>query len=383
MKIIYDHQAFSFEEYGGISRYFSELMKCSSIDPSIEHKLLIKYSNNNYIPENVIVKRFSPKHRFKGRNRIIEYINRYYSKSSLNSDKDYDLFHPTYYDPYFLKAIDDTPFIITIHDFAHESFPGSFNKLDYTARYKKILALEADRIIAISEFTKNDIMKNYGVPESKIDVIYHASSISSINEQHPITKMNNVSTEYEVNKSLQLPENFILYIGKRNTYKNFPFFLKAFKEVLSQKNNYYVVCVGGGKFNRNEINLLEKLHLTDKIMQINADDKSLGYIYSKANVFVFPSLYEGFGIPVLEAFSCGCPAVLSNNTALPEVGGNAALYFDPENIDNLTMVLLKILGDPELRNKLKKEGIERAKLFSWEKTAKKTFEVYKKTIKQK
>lgn len=383
MKIIYDHQAFSFQEYGGISRYFSELMKCSSNESDIEHKLLIKYSNNNYIPDNVIVKRFSPNHRFKGRNKIIEYLNRFYSKSALNRDRDYDLFHPTYYDPYFLKAIDNIPFVITIHDFAHESFPDSFNNFDYTSRYKKILAVEANRIIAISEFTKNDIMKNYNVHESKIDVIYHASSISPLNTQEPINHMHNLSAKYKVNRVVNLPENFILYIGKRNSYKNFPFFLKAVKEVLSLKNKYYVVCVGGGRFNRNEIHLLEKLHLTDKIIQLNADDKSLAYIYAKAKVFVYPSLYEGFGIPVLEAFSCGCPAVLSNNTALPEVGANAALYFDPENIDNLTTILLKILGSPELRNKLKKEGIERAKLFSWKKTAKKTFEVYKKTIKQK
>lgn len=382
MKIIYDHQAFSFQEYGGISRYFSELLRFFRKDNRVEPGFLIKYSNNNYISDIVKAKSFSPNYRFKGRNKIIELLNRFGSKNKLIRDKDYDLFHPTYYDPYFLKAINNIPFVLTIHDMAHEYFPDSFSKFDFTANNKKILALKAEKIIATSEFTKKNIIRNYNIPESKIDVVYHASSISLLNAETPACLLPHLADGH-ADKTENLPDSFILFVGKRNTYKNFPFFLKAVKKVLSLKSNFYVVCAGGGKFNKNEIKLLNTLDLSDKIMQTNADDNSLAYIYSKATAFVFPSLYEGFGIPVLEAFACGCPAVLSNNTALPEIGDSAALYFDPKDVDSLIAVLMEILENAELRNELKKKGIAREALFSWEKTAEKTLKIYKKAIKSK
>ncbi len=382
MKIIFDHQAFSFQEYGGISRYFSELIKSFQKNPGIEQILLLKYSNNNYIPDNVNTRTFFPNYRFKGRNKIIEYLNLLNSKRILNKDNDFDIFHPTYYDPYFLELIKNNPFILTVHDFAHEYFPASFSKLDFTAKNKKILALKADRIIAISEFTKKEIIKNFNIPESKIDTVYHASSISLMNAKAS-ENLQVSATARKPSVMLHLPENFILFVGKRNTYKNFRFFLKAVKKVLLIKTNFYMICAGGGKFNKNEIRLINELGLTDKILQTNTDDNSLAYIYSKARVFAFPSLYEGFGIPVLEAFACECPVVLSNNTALPEVGGEAALYFDPKDEDSLITVLTKILDDTELRNELVKKGITRSSLFSWQKTSDQTLEIYRKAIKDK
>jgi glycosyltransferase involved in cell wall biosynthesis len=363
MKVIYDHQAFSFQEYGGISRYFSELIKFFRTKNIIETEILISYSNNQYLSDIVKVKTFFPWFRFKGRNKIIEYLNRSASVKRLREPKDYTIFHPTYYDPYFLKAIGDIPFILTIHDMAHEHYPGSFSRLDFTAKNKKILASKAARIIAISEFTKKDIIETYNIQESMIDVIYHASSFS-------LKKKDSVN--------ISLPDDYILFVGKRNTYKNFLFFLRATQKVLSLKSNYYIVCAGGGRFNKSEAALIDELKLSDKIIQLPVDDNLLACIYSRAKVFVFPSLYEGFGIPVLEAFANGCPAVLSNNTALPEVGGDAALYFNPQNEENLISVLLEVLEKEDLRKDLIEREFKRAELFSWEKTAEMTLNTYKK-----
>jgi glycosyltransferase involved in cell wall biosynthesis len=113
---------------------------------------------------------------------------------------------------------------------------------------------------------------------------------------------------------------------------------------------------------------------------MDANDDLLAYLYSKAKAFVYPSLYEGFGIPVLEAFACGCPAILSNRTSLPEVGGNAARYFDPEDVASLVTTLLEVLHNKDLAEDMKAKGFERAKSFSWKKTAEQTLQTYRKVI---
>ena len=141
-----------------------------------------------------------------------------------------------------------------------------------------------------------------------------------------------------------------------------------------------LVCAGGGTFTSLERKEIERLRLTDKIIQMDTDDTVLAYLYTRAQAFVFPSLYEGFGIPILEAFACGCPVLLSKRSCLPEVGGDAARYFDPASVSNLVEILTEVLEDSSLANDMRTDGLNRLKLFSWDNTALKTIETYKKAL---
>jgi glycosyltransferase involved in cell wall biosynthesis len=367
MNVIFDPQIFSFQEYGGISQYFQQLFKCFVKMEGISPEILIRYSNNQYLNEfdDIHIKHFFPFYRFKGRNEIIKLLNRIYVRNTFRRKPAPDLFHPTYYHPYFLDLLGNIPSVLTIYDMAHEHYPQMFSKYDYTIKNKRNVAGKVNRIISISENTKADIISILKIPASQIDVIPLASTLSLDVSKKP---------------SFSLPENFILYVGKRNTYKNFLFLLQAFSSFLTRNNKLTLVCAGGGILSRQELMSIESLQLTNNIIQMKVDDATLAYLYSKAKAFVHPSLYEGFGIPVLEAFTCGCPAILSNKSSLPEVGGDAAQYFDPENIESLTTKMAEVLESSTLSDSMKSNGFRRSKLFSWENTAQKTLETYRKVV---
>jgi glycosyltransferase involved in cell wall biosynthesis len=360
MNVLFDPQVFSFQEQGGISRYFYQLFKTFLNMEGITPELIIKYSNNRYITnfDDVHVKQFFPAHRFKGRNEIIKLLNRMYVRNSFPQRSG------SYYHPYFIDLIGDMPFVLTIYDMAHEHYPHMFSRYDFTSEHKKKVALKANRIIAISEHTKNDIITLLKIPASMIDVIPLATTLSCADAKAP---------------SIPLPNHFILYVGKRNTYKNFFFLLQAIKVFFKTNTKCFLVCAGG-TFTKQEIREIERLHLSERIIQIHADDTLLAYLYSKARAYVNPSLYEGFGIPVLEAFACGCPAIVSNRSSLPEVGGDAAQYFDPEDPSSLVTALSEVLNNNDAADHMRKRGLERVKLFSWDDTARKTLETYKKVL---
>ena len=141
-----------------------------------------------------------------------------------------------------------------------------------------------------------------------------------------------------------------------------------------------MVCAGSS-FSKSEIDLFESLKVKEKIVYFEVDDNELAFLYSKAKLFVFPSLYEGFGIPILEAFNCGCPVALSNTSCFPEVAGNAAVYFDPTDEKSILNAVESVIYDEKKANSLRKKGFEQAKNFSWEKTAKETKKVYQKAMK--
>jgi len=365
MKVVYDPQIFSFQEYGGISRYYCELFKQFSLMEGVEPSLLIKYSNSRYLPElqGVNTRHFSPAYRFKGRNEIIKLLNRMHVRRNFRKLSHIDVFHPTYYDPYFLDLIGDIPFVLTIYDMSHELYPALFSKFDFTAENKKKVSAKAYRIIAISEHTKKDIIALLNIPASKIDVIPLATTFSPAQRR---------------DTDISTPSNYFLYVGKRNTYKNFYFLLNAMKDIHQISPQVSLICAGGGKFTAQERKEITRLQLSDKIIQMDVHDTVLVSLYSKAQAFVFPSLYEGFGIPILEAFACGCPVLLSNRSSLPEVGGDAAGYFDPESVSDLSEKLDRIIKDKDLTEDMRKKGLNRLKLFSWEHTAHLTLDTYKK-----
>lgn len=361
MKIQYDHQIFSFQKYGGVSRYFYELINNLNNDEGIQTEIPLLISNNYYLSNQEFIKynNFFPNQDFRGKQQIINKINKIYS-SYWSQKKDYDVFHPTYYDPYFLKDIGNKPFVLTVHDMIHEKFSNYFSANDNTSRHKKLLSEKASKIIAVSEHTKKDLIEIFDTKPSKIEVIYHGNSM--------ISKDNVLQ--------VATPNRYILFVGARNGYKNFDSFISAAVRLLNDDLGLSIVCVGGGKFNSSELSLLKKLNISNKVFQYSLNDNSLVYFYRQADLFVFPSLYEGFGIPLLEAFSCDCPVVCSNSSSLAEISGNGAVYFDPMDINSIHSSIAKVLNNNKLQEELIQNGRKRLKLFSWEKTARETKKVY-------
>ena len=367
MKILYDHQIFTGQKYGGISRYFFELIKrFDGIDNLCKVATVFSdnvYYNKDFNPELMSLRSELD---FKGKKKIISYIN---SRKSLSEIKkgEFNVFHPTYYDDYFLKKIKDKPYVVTCHDLIHEKFSNQFENLkqDVSAfEGKKQILENSSKIIAVSETTKNDILHYYDIDHSKIDVVYHGNSLIN----------------YKIEDKKLLPEDYILFVGNRSMYKNFTFLVRSISDLLVE-NKLKLVCVGGGDFNHEENSLINSLGLQDYIISKKIyDDRSLSNYYTNALFFVFPSLYEGFGIPVLEAFACKCPVLLSNGGSLKEVGGNAVLYFDPKDADSLRNTSKELIDNQCLRQEYIDKGTLRLKNFTWDKTFQETLKVYESVI---
>ncbi len=388
MKVLYDHQIFESQTYGGISRYFYELMQCYHSDfKDVAFDLSLSYSNNYYITNadffkskfkkiNLHYDNFISKNYFRGKYKLFKLaqktglitdysgINKKMSIASIIK-QDYDVFHPTYYDGYFLDHIGKKPFVLTVHDMIHELFPNEFNHDSKFYELKKLLIEKAARVIAVSESTKNDIIKLYKKFEDKIEVVYHGNSLKSPAKKDCIVKT---------------PENYLLFVGGRDKHKNFIFFIESIASVLKQNAGLSVLCAGGGAFSKRELAVFNKLGIGDKMSQCSFDDDKLSVIYKKALAFVFPSLYEGFGIPVLEAFASGCPLIVSNCSSLPEVAGGAAVYIDPLSGASIKNAVERVINDESVRGELRLRGYEQLKKFSWRITAQKTREIYEKLL---
>lgn len=362
MKVLYDHQIFSFQRYGGISRYFCELIRNLRNHIDVECDVSLFISCNQYLSDYKLVNffYFFPDISFRGRGRIFSYINKTYTLQKLKK-QDFDIFHPTYYDPYFLKYIGNKPFVLTVYDMIHEKFREMFSPADKTSQQKRLLLEKATKIIAISQNTKKDLIEIYGANETKIEVVYLGNS---------------VSCDQNLNINCNMPKKYLLYVGSRGGYKNFLRFIRGIAEILKQDREMFVVCAGGGEFKSSEKQLFSDLGIERQVLQYNLNDESLAYFYKNAISFIFPSLYEGFGMPILEAFACGCPVICSNTSSLPEIAGSGAYYFDPYSEESIKNAVLRVLEDSSLRECLVMEGYKRVKQFSWQKTAEQTKKIY-------
>jgi len=369
MKILYDHQSFALQEFGGISRYFTELMNQfqSRQDLSVSFELSLKYSNNKDLEKyrfthfHNFIKDFS----FPGKPTILNQINKSNSISSVRR-KNFDVFHPTYYDPYFLQHIKKKPFVLTIFDMIHEIFPQYYPRYDRIRLFKEKLANRANKIIAISQNTKNDLINIYHLDSEKIQVIYLGNPLQEI-------KCNQIEQESNIK---DIYGEYLLFVGNRNIYKNFLFFIQAVSPLFYNYTELRVICAGGGKLSDNEKKILRKMNIANRVLQVAVNDQELKRLYMGAKAFVFPSLYEGFGLPTLEAFSCRCPVLLSDISSLPEIGGKAALYFDPYNEESIRRAIKSVLDHENTRQKMIDEGTRQLKKFSWEKTAEETKALY-------
>jgi glycosyltransferase involved in cell wall biosynthesis len=362
MKILYDYQTFTTQKFGGISKYFVELLNQFNLTND-KCNVAVLYSDNIYLNKKEYYNfiGFILRNHFKGRTKIINFLNITFNKYKL-IQSDFDVFHPTYYNPYFLRYC-KKPFVITVHDLIHEKYLSHLNSQKFLVDKRELLE-KASRIIAISNTTKSDIVSIYKIDEEKIDVIYHGVNESFINSKP---------------RSLDLPKRYVLFVGQRNEYKNFNFFIKALKSVLDNDNELYLVC-SGNSFNIKEIELIEDIGLTNKIHHFDASEIDLPSLYANSLCFVFPSIYEGFGMPILEAFATKVPCLLSDTSCFREIAEDAALFFKLDDFDDFKEQIKKILYDKSIKDILVNKGSERVNKFSWQKTKSLTLESYKKAI---
>ena len=360
MRILYDYQILLAQKYGGISRYYYELIERMRKQKDVSADIYCYFNQNAYF-EGMFSDRGKDWLKRLGETRVNQKVTLFQIRKNH-----YDIIHPTYYDPYILDK-KSGKLVITVYDMIHERYADTLGRNDPgVIEMKKKMILAANHIIAISESTKRDILEFYPeVPEEKITVVYIASNFKpSFNEE--IVQ--------------RFPEKYILFVGSRDTYKNFKRFFEAVKPMLEEDQDLHLVCVGGGAFTENE--RTEQGPLSARVHQINAGDEILSCAYTKAQCFVFPSQYEGFGIPTLEAFACDCPVVLSNTSSMPEVGGDAVVYVDPLNAEDMRGKIREVLTDSELREELVTRGRKQLTRFDWDQIATETLECYRKVLGQ-
>lgn len=277
-------------------------------------------------------------------------------------------FTPSHYAPRFSPV----PTAISIMDLSYKRFPLLFTKHDLyqLTNWTKYSARKAKKIFTISEFSRNDIIKTYHIDKENVVVTYPGvKQMEGLNT--------NIKTMIDLNEKFGIKGNYILFVGTLQPRKNLERLIKAFS-LLVKKNIELVVVGKRGWLYEDILKAPRKYNVEERVKFLDfVEDKDLPSLYGNATCFVLPSLYEGFGLPVLEAMKYGCPVLTSNTSSLPEAGGDAALYFDPENTEEMAKKIDEVLSDEKLRSEMVKKGYEQVKKFSWDKTAKKTLQVLK------
>lgn len=368
LKLLIDHQTFSMQLYGGISRYFANIHHTIESRDDIKSDIGILYTKNYYLkdykaPLNNLLGRFLLKKERKRYNWNMKYSNYHIQKN------DFDILHPSYYHPYFLKQT-KKPFVITVHDMIHEKFPEFFDINDEYVRYKRICVENAAQIIAISESTSQDLQNILGVSKNRITVVHHGYQMN-IEEPDIIPVSQNT-------KGMDQP--YLLYVGDRRGYKNFPSFVTAMCPLLHKEKDLKLICAGGGAFGEAEEEMIRRLKLELKVTQINATDLQLKSLYQNALAFIFPSLYEGFGLPILEAFKYNCPVIASDQPCFKEIGDEAIAYFNPRDQHNLLTTVEQVITSQSTRQNLIQKGNIQLLKFPMDLCMDKTLAVYKKII---
>lgn len=357
MRILYDGAIYQWQRIGGVNRYFTNLI--SRLPENFSPVLTTFRKRGIDFPQHAKLKILGFE-RFRPQRLSLKFENFYLDRVARAHA--FDLIHPTYYTLLSQRLMERTavPMVVTFWDMIHDCFP-ELDPGGHVVAMKRQAAAVADAIICISENTRNDLIERYGVSESKMVVTHLASSIdaSRSNGAQPVPS-----------------RPYFLYVGARHGYKNFQTLLRAFTR-LAADNLEVMLCLAGVAFSNEEEKQISELGLSSRMENYGqVDDDHLAKLYRHSLALVYPSLYEGFGLPPLEAMACGTVVVASNCASLPEVIGDAGFLFDPESVDELTEIMSRILNHPGVREPMIAKGLARAQQFSWQKTVDRTVELY-------
>lgn len=369
MEVVVDGIIYRIQAYGGISQIFNEILPrmCQS-DENLNISLLMSGQSPQRLPQHphIHVKHAPYIGRFLEHFSTWPYpihpLNEFLWRLSIRNTKD-KIWHSTYYT---LPRIWRGQIVVTVADMIYELFPDLFTTVsdERFRKHKRHCILDANMVICISETTRKDVLQCYGIESTKTCVI--PISCGGIFQKLP--------TDIE-DLNIPTPNPFLLYIGNRYHYKNFKRLIQAYS--LWKHHIDVNLIVVGTEWSPDELELLINLNIQNQVQLLNKiDDEALCHLYNKAAAFMYPSLYEGFGIPLLEAMACGCPIVASRIPSTTEVAGDYPVYFDPEETDDFILALEKVLLEGRNSNR-SRDGFERVNNFSWKKTAEKTLEVYR------
>jgi glycosyltransferase involved in cell wall biosynthesis len=359
MKVIFDHQVFEDQRYGGISRYFVELAGELNLQPRCRAAVAASSHLNEYLRASALpgFHHYSTA-RFRGAARLRAAANRW-AAPVLARLLGADIVHATYFRPAARRP--GRPLVLTVYDMIHEIFPGTD---DLTSGLKRRAVQAADHVICISHHTRSDLIRLLGIAESKTSVTHLSHSLPVIDTDSLL----------ETDKTHR---PYLLYVGFRFGYKNFEGFLRSFAASTRLRQEFDIVCFGGGPFSSQELALASALGLSEaQLRHATGGDGALARAYTEAHAFVYPSVYEGFGIPPLEAMARGCAVVCSQSSSIPEVVGAAAALFDPNNRDSMLYALEAVCLDTSRRAQLRRAGLRQQEMFTWRRCAEETVRIY-------
>lgn len=363
MRIVFDYQVFTQQQFGGISRYFCSLAHQLARLPQTWTRVVAPVHYNRYLAELEQERAFGwylPRApRARALSKAVSSTVFPFAARRMRPDIVHETYYaaqPTYRAPAWR--------VLTVFDMIHEKLPGDFSASDKTPQLKASAVRRADRIICISQSTRRDLLETFALPEEKVAVTYLGYDTLQPGEQTAA--------------ALVGAAPFILHVGARKGYKNFAGLARAYAASQWLKENFRIVCFGGREFSSAERAMLAELGLNStQVMQLAGDDDRLAALYQGAAAFVYPSRYEGFGIPPLEAMSLDCPVVCSNSSSIPEVVGDAGEYFDPNDVESIRVALERVLQSTPRRQELIALGRVRREMFTWERCARDTHAIYR------
>lgn len=367
MRVAYDHQVFLLQRHGGISRYLCEVIPRVAAEPHVEARVFAVAHMNGHLAEMAgapggrrLVTGFA-RPDLPRVGALAGRLNAALSPRWLAGFRP-DIVHETYYSERTL-APRGARLALTVYDFVHERYPAMFPGRENIAPLKAAAIARADHVFCISEATRRDLLERFPGMEERSSVSPLATSLCPTPGAAPVDSSG---------------KPYVLFVGERGRYKNFEGLARAFAASEALRREFRLLCFGGRPFTDEERRLLAELKLSEaEVEQRGGDDAALVAAYRGAACLVYPSFWEGFGIPLVEAMSLGCPVVSSCLGSLPEAGGNAAEYFDPHEPEAVADALGRVLFDGERAAELRRRGFEQARKFSWDRCAREHLAVYR------
>ena len=355
LRVSFDSQIFRMQRRGGISRYFTELLNAFHTNPGLEVEPVLRA---RLIASQHLAEAGLGRHLLV-HPRILHHTEEVATRLS-KKPRDIDLIHHTYYSSRFLQRAPSVPRVSTIHDMIPELVPEFFPHGN-PHQAKRQYVEQSDGLVFVSETSRRDLSRIFG----PIDVPSAVTHLAPSSEFYPRNPENDHGS-------------YAIFVGSRGGYKDFGTLLSALALVPSR--DLALIAVGGGPFTPNEFSRMDALGLIGRVRHLSVTDSELAKLYGESIGLVMPSLYEGFGLPVVEAMASGCPVVLSDTEIFREVAGEAAQFFSAKDALALSEILDRLTHDASLRRAMKRSSIVRSKDFSWSRTARVTAHLYREVL---
>lgn len=369
MKVAFDHQIFSMQRYGGVSRYFVELASRLPEHGVSDVRVVAPWYINNYLAADS-ARRLTRGRHVSGKPPtfvgipIVPVANQLAAPLAWRGTNA-DIVHETYFAP--RPSGRGRRRVVTVYDMIHELFADEFPDAARVTAAKRAAVDRADHVICISANTQRDLVRLFNFDPARTSVVHLGYSMS----------IEPSAAGMDTSDCKRRP--WLLYVGHRGGYKNFRTLLRAYGTSPALRE-YELIAFGGGPFLPDEQDEIKTLGIADRVRFESGSDRDLAARYREAAAFICTSMYEGFGLPPLEAMSQGCPVVCSTGGSLPEVVGDAGVYFDPTSPDELRAAVERVATTEGLQADLRRRGYLRVSEFSWDKCAAETARIYREIV---